>query len=272
MSQLTLAGAWEKVERAREHTHALEQLAEAFVKRRPNQIFFDKHTELPWVQLRIAVEPPPLRIATVAGDAIQNLRAALDHLVWQVVLSEGEQPGRHTCFPIYVSEFEFEKKVRKPPEGRRGPLHGIDPSGDKWAIIEGFQPYHSARPLVDPLATIAALSNADKHRTLLAGMSLIRDFDIEALTEIIGLDISEFTASAKADDILRHDAEIARFRPTTPGRMEMKSDLPFEIALSDGDLDTPDDVDTIVVPIRLFDLLRSHVVRVIRSFEPILGV
>jgi hypothetical protein len=251
--------------------HALEQLAEAFIKRRPNQVTFDKKSERPWVLLRVTVEPVPLRIATVAGDAVQNLRSALDHLAWQVVLSEGQEPGRHTAFPIYMSENDFERRVRDPPKNRPGPLHGIDPSGEKWAVIERFQPYREGPPLLDPLGAIGALSNADKHRSLLAGHALVDAFDIHALTEVTGLEIEEFKTSIEPLDVLTHDAEIARFRPTAIGEMSVKRELPFQISLSDGGPETPEEEDWVVVPVRQFDRLRSHVVRIIRTLEPLLA-
>jgi hypothetical protein len=269
VAPLDLSDSWTKVERAREHTDALESLAEAFIKRRPNQVFFDKHAKPPWVLLSVAVEPAPKRLSVIAGDLIQNLRSALDHAVWQIVLRHGQKPGKHTCFPIYRSKSQFEKRVRNPPKDRLGPLHGIDHSADEWTLIEAVQPYHAPDPVVDPLAVIAALSNADKHRTLLAGLSLVHDFDITDLTDITGLDVIEFRATAKADDLLTNNAEIARFLPSTPGRMQMKRDLPFEIAISDGDTTTPEDIDFVVVPLRQFDQLRSHIVRILGTFEQI---
>ena len=265
MSQLSLEPCWAKIERARHHTHELEQLTETFLKRRPNQVRFDKHSDPPWVIVRAIVEPVPLAFAAVAGDVVHNLRSALDYLVWQLVISEGNLPGRHTAFPIYIGKPDFEKRVRNPTPPRISPLEGIDPAGDKWALIEGAQPYNwAAAPDLSPLWITACLSNRDKHQELLPGVSFVHDFDPMALMEIVGLEMTDVQVSFSGGDVLTHDAEIARFRPTAIGSMEMKGDFPFEITFSDRE---PTDPNAYAVPVGGLDRCRSEIVGVIRSFE-----
>lgn len=262
----SLIGAWAKVERAREHGHSLVEIAEAFIERRPNQLRFDKKSEPGWVRMFVVVEPVPIRVALIAGDVVHNLRSALDHLAWQLVTLEGQKaPGTHTAFPIYTCKTEFEERVRNPSKGRVSPLHGIDPAGYNWARIERAQPYHATVPYIEPLAVISELDNADKHRTLLAGISLVEPFDARTLTQRSGVEVSEFRNSIKVESVLAHDAEIARFRPISTGTVEMKSDLPFQVAISD--TDNPDE--GVAAPLRLFDRLRSEVVGILRSFEPV---
>ncbi len=41
--------------------------------------------------------------SVVVGDVIHNLRSALDHLAWQLVILDGGQPNDSTQFPIYES-------------------------------------------------------------------------------------------------------------------------------------------------------------------------
>ncbi len=118
------------------------------------------------------------RISVIAGDFIQNLRIALDYLVWQLVHRESEKPdGRH-FFPIHEDprQFNGEVKFRK-REPEKSPLFGIPIDGDAWTIIEKAQPFNCvpAGPPGDPLATpygspvavLKRLSNADKHQSLL---------------------------------------------------------------------------------------------------------
>jgi hypothetical protein len=48
-------------------------------------------------------------------------------------------PGRHTTLPLFVDEAEFQSRVRGPAEsGKKSPLLGLDPDGEKWAVIESF--------------------------------------------------------------------------------------------------------------------------------------
>jgi hypothetical protein len=96
----------------------------------------------------------------VVGDVIHNLRSALDHTVWQLVLANGQTPDHRTMFPITRSSAEF--------EDRRGGLRGV--SEQAHAVIESVQPYHTPEPSVAPensfLWMLNELSRWDKHRVL----------------------------------------------------------------------------------------------------------
>jgi hypothetical protein len=267
MSRLTLDSCWAKIERARDHTDRLEKLEKRFLKRRPNRVFFDKEAEPPWVLIMAVVEPVPLLFSTVAGDLVQNLRSCLDHLVWQLVLLDGGTPGRHTSFPICSSKPHFDERTRNPSKDRPGPLEGIEVDGQKWTLIERLQPYHGPVDNLDitPLPVLSKLSNTDKHQTLLAGVSFVHAFDPWNMMEVVGLEASDFEVTFEGGDVLTHNTEIARFRPVSTGSMEMTGDFPFDITFSDRD---PADPEALAVPVAGFDLLRSEVVRAVRTFEP----
>jgi len=212
--------------------------------------------------MRVSVEPIPLTFSVVGGDVVQNLRSALDYLVWQLVLIDGEKPGTHTAFPIYTSKSKFDKRVRNPPKNRPSPLAGIEPKGEKWTLLEGFQPYEREEPPeIDPLAILASFSNRDKHRGLLAGVSFMHDLDFDRICEPYG-DVVDFRVTFPGPEALEHDAEVARFRvsasPSTQSGVKMHGDPPFEVTLSDGDL---------AVSVPTFDRIRADVVIVIRAFE-----
>lgn len=60
----------------------------------------------------------------VIGDAVHNARAALDHLVWQLVLAAGNTPNRRTGFPVAEDDRNFRRAASalrgvpvKGPEG-----------------------------------------------------------------------------------------------------------------------------------------------------------
>jgi hypothetical protein len=87
-----------------------------------------------------------------AGEAIQNVRASLDHVVYAV-------SGRDDCaFPICQDPRAFRKS--------RGKLKGV-PTPMR-AAIERAQPYRATptAPSQDPLEQLRSLANIDKHRTL----------------------------------------------------------------------------------------------------------
>ena len=96
-------------------------------------------------------------VQVVIGDIAHNLRSALDHSTWQLVLANGGKPkpgSRGTRFPIL-----FER-----PEKPLGIEGGVSESA--LTVIEDAQPYN-AQP-VDryrhPIAVLQHVSNTDKHR------------------------------------------------------------------------------------------------------------
>ena len=96
----------------------------------------------------------PMHWPLLAGEAIQNLRSALDHLVYE---KSGARSS--TSFPIFTDRGEYEEKAPKR-------LKGV-PEEVKDRIA-GFQPFHfmpeDARH--HPLAQLSSLSNRDKHKVL----------------------------------------------------------------------------------------------------------
>jgi hypothetical protein len=112
------------------------------------------------------INPPPLRLSTIVGDLVHNTRSALDHLVWQLVLTNGGSPGHHTAFPIYTSQTNFVRNVLPNPK-RRGesPLDGVSAEGHQ--MIDAMQPYHRSNQAdLHPLAILSQADNIDKHRLL----------------------------------------------------------------------------------------------------------
>ncbi len=108
------------------------------------------------------LEEPPAQpdpaLSPIVGDAIYNLRSALDHTVWRLVESNGQTPTQETQFPIWAKEETWPKE-----KARR--LRGVNPEAQ--TIIEFAQPClkkHVWRNRT--LSSFRDLSNIDKHRHL----------------------------------------------------------------------------------------------------------
>jgi hypothetical protein len=107
----------------------------------------------------------PLELGIIAGDAINNLRSALNYIVWRLALKRGATNDQ-LQFPI-VHDFgtkAYPKKaaLRFPDVVKR---YHLDLVGDEnLAFIERMQPYHGGHWL--PLAFLADLNDMDKHRVL----------------------------------------------------------------------------------------------------------
>jgi hypothetical protein len=138
----------------------------------------------------------------LAGEAIQNLRSALDHMVYT---ASGERS--RSQFPIFTDPCEFQvlgsRMIRRVPEPVR-------------AAIEEAQPYRRNPNTPDNamLARLRLLSNRDKHRTLATIVSAVHhegvglSTGVDVTWEEHGTDkplgsgethISTFTASSESE-------------------------------------------------------------------------
>jgi len=117
-----------------------------------------------WVLKIVQLPDVPARWWSIAGDAVHNLRSALDHLAWQLALhhrrKEGKQPSRSTAFPLCASTEEWAsesttKKLRHISEEDRVRIEGVQPY--QGANAHGYGPYAV-------LSWLAWLSNLDKHQ------------------------------------------------------------------------------------------------------------
>jgi hypothetical protein len=149
---------------------------------------------------------PPTDLALVIGDYLHNLRSALDHLAWELVIASGGKPSPRTEFPIYKDARVYQRKTSG---------IAIRPciAPHVGTFIEGLQPYHQGDDaLLHPLWILHELSNIDKHRTLhLASMWISRG--------------ERFTLGQRADT-----DEVVFFFRGTPGQTEM--DVEIQSALS----------------------------------------
>lgn len=105
----------------------------------------------------------PIDPSLLLGDALHCFRSALDHLIWQLVLVNGEAPGRSNAFPISQTQDKYEASNTRM-------LRGVSPSAK--ALIDGFQPWQRG---YHGLWALQELNNTDKHRHLyLAVVSVLR--------------------------------------------------------------------------------------------------
>jgi hypothetical protein len=118
----------------------------------------------PWAYMRLHEPPePPRKLALIAGDAIHNTRAALDHLVFALVLTNPghpEPPTRQNEFPIWEVAPSDGGGTRKTFDRK---LHGIADEPRKWIV--NLQPFsqpgtRESQHLLD----LDGLDNIDKHR------------------------------------------------------------------------------------------------------------
>jgi hypothetical protein len=118
---------------------------------------------------------PFQRWTLIIADCLNNLRSALDHLIYAIAIHEAgtePPPYEHSLgFPITDSRAEFDDAIRR---GRLGAISETVRAG-----IELFQPYNRPHPDLPPLLGILrTLNNADKHRLLRLAFGAIASGEI----------------------------------------------------------------------------------------------
>jgi hypothetical protein len=104
--------------------------------------------------------PLPLMWSVRVAEFVHNVRSALDHLVWQLVIRKtGEQPMIDRIeFPVVETLRGFERRA-----GRH--LTGV--GAKERAIIKSVQPFETGGAARSPLWQLRQLSNWTKHSDVL---------------------------------------------------------------------------------------------------------
>jgi hypothetical protein len=159
--QPSLTGVQIKMDRAQAHAHELDKAFWGAFPRGACKTTVEVHDE-GRRHVYLADHPPaPDPVwGAIAGDAIHNLRSALDHLAYQLVLLSGGQPTNSTAFPI----------LNRPPRkwcGRRElpVISGGIPEVVR-ELLDSIQPYQRRYP--HDLDALRDLDNIDKHKVIVA--------------------------------------------------------------------------------------------------------
>ena len=95
----TLCGPKLKVERAKEHIAELEALVRSFNESKPHEFFVEKDDKTGEDVIRVRIHKAvPKRTSIIVGDAVHNLRSALDQLVCDLIVANGKQIRRGSGF------------------------------------------------------------------------------------------------------------------------------------------------------------------------------
>ena len=179
-------------------------------------------------------------IAPMIGDVLFNLRSALDHLAYALVIANKKKPSTRTEFPIFYSSDWFEGiGMTKQKRWISGRDKMVGMSDKAQAVIESLQPYHDGVPKREALWLLKQLHMTDKHHRLhLCGGGV---FDSSFLvSEDRGV-----TVLAMSDPYVGpfvDDTEIAWCEAIFYGdasQMDVDYDFPFDVAL----LEAPAEVD-----------------------------
>jgi hypothetical protein len=115
-------------------------------------------------------EDPPNSLATIVGDVVQNLRAALDHLAFVLFETSPNFNPKKSFFPIAENATKYKSESLGKIKGFRQDV--ID-------AISAIEPYGGGRG--ELLWKLHSLSVTDKHKLLLPVVGQYRSFSLNAL-------------------------------------------------------------------------------------------
>jgi hypothetical protein len=159
---LDFRGVAEKLGRAAHHIDMLDEEVAEFRKQHPITTFAEfegGNTFL--VKVRVPATPD-LRWGVMLGDAIHNLRCALDHAVWQLV--QRNVRARFKVAPSAAQERRIQFPISNTREGFNDAPVMRFLTKRQITFLRWRQPYRRPRPDATPLAELVWLSNTDKHR------------------------------------------------------------------------------------------------------------
>jgi len=180
-----------KIERANKHIRDLEVELTAFKKEHPYTGSPKIYPQTGYSIYQADSVPdslsiPALRdkIIPTTGDAIHNLRSALDHLAWQLSAVTGfvdvtgtpltEKQLREISFPIIDTDDPAKYKT-----SRAGKVQAMRPSAVK--LIDEIEPYKGGKG--NGLWVLHKLDAIEKHRALLATLTDVKSIDFRVLND-----------------------------------------------------------------------------------------
>ena len=153
-----MEGVQAKLKRAREGLQNLELDIDRFCKFQGCQIDHCISKEAGKQTWTYRGDPQvPIEFSVRVGEIVYNLRSALDHLVWQLVLANGNDPGDRNEFPIFHDQTKYLNAVKRK-------LKGV--SLGAQSTIKAYQPFQKHGGIGSQLWMLHGRSNIDKHRHL----------------------------------------------------------------------------------------------------------
>jgi hypothetical protein len=198
--------------------------------------------------------PIPGRLPIIIGDCLQNLRSALDYLIWELVLAAQNTPGRHNMFPVCGTLEAFNNQLAK------SRLKGVNP--DAIEEIKNLQPYHSGKDFDKAMLWVLDdLCNINKHRRVLLTGLRGGPSDLELL-HINGEVFGRVNLAR-----IKENTDIGPY-PIVDGpmglgvRIDVNPNIAVHIAFAEGTIQNLD------VGLLLAEMLNYIELRVLPKFEP----
>jgi hypothetical protein len=183
--EASLAGVRLKLKRAGEQLQALDSEMAVFRQGQPYKIVrqINPDTLEMYGVFRVIKEMEPMWSVQI-GEIVHNMRSALDHFVFQVVIAETgvASKAKKLQFPIFETPEGYRDRGKKM-------LGGVSSSAK--AFIKSLQPFVTGEGQRSPLWHLKELSDLDKHRDVTVAAAAAKAISVEAVYgEVIELRVS----------------------------------------------------------------------------------
>jgi hypothetical protein len=236
-----------KCERAEKHIDDLKRAVDTFLGEEPYAIRFEENPDTGDRTYYIGkdAEVPP-DIPVICGDAVHNLRTALDHLIYRLahVHTSGKGPFDNLHFPIGETKTAFEKSLARALH-YKSKLKGPTPrlGQDTVKAIRSLEPYGGGTG--EYFWHLHKLDIIDKHHLLLTAASsnqyhsMVPSERALSKRDFLGAEMSESSAALDAKTFL--ESHTPKFPLKTGDKLwtvakanvDENMHLPIEIAFAD---------------------------------------
>jgi hypothetical protein len=168
-----------KVKRANHHIDDLERQFAAFIEHNPHTLSIQTNPDNGRLAIRIRFrKEPDTDLALIIGDAVHNLRSALDHMTWELIGIDKGTQDHYLKLPTGDNRISFEASC-----------NGIKtPSQTVRDMLKALEIFPSGKG--DILYALHLLDNSEKHTVLipviraskLSKMTILRPDGIAAIT------------------------------------------------------------------------------------------
>jgi hypothetical protein len=159
-----------KTERANEHVRDLESRIETFWAEDAKEVVPEDQTEPGYINCRVqGLSDIPPYWGVLIGDALHNLRSALDHLIGHLIESNNGKISDSTQFPIKKTSDAFKSSLKTEVKGISDPA---------LKVLKALKPYKGGNDL---LWRLHRLNIADKHKMLVPVVAGYKSFSFDAV-------------------------------------------------------------------------------------------
>lgn len=175
---IDLTSVYAKIQRAEEHIRSVDAELTEWLESGSHTYTLERNEERTQTYFRAKMygpKPDYLRWTLIVGDAINNLRSALDHLVYAYAKHQRrDTPGSKVEGSAFVIA-DTHEKWNHPSNRKKLSCLSIP----IMEAIKAVQPFSRKHPDLPPLLSILRdFSNADKHRLLRVAAAAISHADV----------------------------------------------------------------------------------------------